>query len=200
MLHPSGSACCMPGRRSWSRFRRCSMTARAHPGRAGDGPVTAWCRRLTARAIERLAAIPGLMIHGPRDPARRTSPVAFSVEGRDPVDLVREHNEAGVEARAGCHCATFPSGVRPGPTGQLSSHPLPLQHPRRCRSRRRGARGRRRRPPATGANRRRSSASACGRRQQPDGTLQAVDALHRTADVEHVASRPTHQEQPQVRR
>ncbi len=69
--------------------------------------VSAWCRRLTTRALERLTAIPGLTIYGPHDPARRTSLVAFNVADRDPVDLARGLNDAGVEARAGCHCATL---------------------------------------------------------------------------------------------
>ncbi len=71
------------------------------------GRVAAWTRQLTARAIDRLGAIPGLTIYGPRDAARRSSLVAFNVAGRDPLDLARALNDAGVEARAGCHCATL---------------------------------------------------------------------------------------------
>ena len=62
---------------------------------------------LTARALERLDAIPGLTLYGPRDPARRSSLVAFNMRGHDPMELARALNEAGVEARAGCHCATL---------------------------------------------------------------------------------------------
>ena len=71
------------------------------------GRVAAWNRQLTARALERLGAIPELTIYGPRDPARRSSLVAFNVEGHDPMELARALNDAGVEARAGCHCATL---------------------------------------------------------------------------------------------
>jgi cysteine desulfurase/selenocysteine lyase len=71
------------------------------------GRVAEWNRQLTGRAIERLGAISGLTIHGPRDPARRSSLVAFNVRGHDPVALARALNDAGVEARGGCHCATL---------------------------------------------------------------------------------------------
>ena len=42
--------------------------------------VADWDRQLTARSLERLGAIPGLTIYGPRDPARRGSLVAFNVK------------------------------------------------------------------------------------------------------------------------
>ena len=71
------------------------------------GRVAEWNRMLTARALERLGAIPGLTVYGPRDPARRTSLVAFNVKGHDPIELAHALNDAGVEARAGCHCATL---------------------------------------------------------------------------------------------
>ena len=71
------------------------------------GRVAEWNRQLTARALERLGAIPELTIYGPRDPARRSSLVAFNVQDHDPMGLARALNDAGVEARAGCHCATL---------------------------------------------------------------------------------------------
>ena len=69
--------------------------------------VAAWNRQLTAHAIERLAAVPGLTLYGPRDARRRSSLVAFNVAGHDPVQLARALKDAGVEARAGCHCAAL---------------------------------------------------------------------------------------------
>ncbi|WP_216320731.1 aminotransferase class V-fold PLP-dependent enzyme [Deinococcus aestuarii] len=75
--------------------------------RSAMNRVAAWNRELTARALDRLAALPGLTVYGPRDPARRTSLVAFNVAGHDPHDLARALNEAGVESRAGCHCAAL---------------------------------------------------------------------------------------------
>ncbi len=83
--------------------------------------VSSWNRQLTARALERLEAIPGITIYGPRDAARRTSLVAFNVAGHDPMSLAHALNEAGVESRAGCHCAT------------LAHHALELTPPASCR-------------------------------------------------------------------
>ncbi|MFN0164025.1 MAG: aminotransferase class V-fold PLP-dependent enzyme [Burkholderiales bacterium] len=85
------------------------------------GRIGAWNRKLTAHALERLAAIPGLTIYGPRDAARRSSLVAFNVVGRNPLELARELNARGVESRAGCHCAT------------LAHHALRLDPPASCR-------------------------------------------------------------------
>ena len=69
--------------------------------------VAAWNRRLTARALEQLATIPGIRIYGPLDASRRTALVAFNIAGFDPIALAHALNEAGVESRAGCHCATL---------------------------------------------------------------------------------------------
>ena len=69
-----------------------------------------WNRTLTAHALERLAAVPGLTIYGPRDAARRSSLVAFNVAGRNPMQLAEALNARGIESRAGCHCATLAHG------------------------------------------------------------------------------------------
>jgi cysteine desulfurase / selenocysteine lyase len=83
--------------------------------------VSSWNRRLTSRALDGLGAIPGLSVYGPRDACRRTSLVAFNIAGRDPVNVAGFLNRAGVEARAGCHCAT------------LAHHALGLTPPASCR-------------------------------------------------------------------
>jgi cysteine desulfurase/selenocysteine lyase len=69
--------------------------------------VSGWNRQLTQRALDGLGAIPGITIYGPRDAERRTSLVAFNLAGRDPVSVAEALDQAGVEARAGCHCATL---------------------------------------------------------------------------------------------
>ena len=69
--------------------------------------VAAWTRRLTAHAIERLGAITGLTLYGPQNADERSSLLAFNVAGHDPIALAMALNEAGVEARAGCHCASL---------------------------------------------------------------------------------------------
>ncbi len=83
--------------------------------------VAQWNRTLTGHALDRLEAVPGLTVYGPRDPFRRTSLVAFNVARRDPMALANGLNEAGVESRAGCHCAT------------LAHHALGLTPPASCR-------------------------------------------------------------------
>jgi cysteine desulfurase / selenocysteine lyase len=88
---------------------------------AAMGRIASWNRQLTARALNGLAAIDGITIYGPRDPARRTSLVAFNLKDRDPVSVAEALNRAGVESRAGCHCAT------------LAHHALKLSPPASCR-------------------------------------------------------------------
>jgi cysteine desulfurase / selenocysteine lyase len=85
------------------------------------GRVTAWNRQLTARALDGLAAIPGITIYGPREAERRTSLVAFNLAGHDPILVAQLLDRAGIEARAGCHCAT------------LAHHALGLDPPASCR-------------------------------------------------------------------
>jgi cysteine desulfurase / selenocysteine lyase len=69
--------------------------------------ITAHTRSLSERALERIKEIPGIEIYGPLDAAKRTSLVAFNVEGRSPFDLADALNEFGIESRAGCHCASL---------------------------------------------------------------------------------------------
>jgi cysteine desulfurase/selenocysteine lyase len=88
---------------------------------AAMGRICGWNRQLTAQALDGLAAIPGLTIYGPRDAARRTSLVAFNIARRDPVRVAQALNQAGIESRAGCHCAT------------LAHHALKLNPPATCR-------------------------------------------------------------------
>jgi cysteine desulfurase / selenocysteine lyase len=89
--------------------------------REAMGCITAWNRQLTARALDGLAAIPGITIYGPREAARRTSLVAFNLPCRDPILTAQLLDRAGIEARAGCHCAT------------LAHHTLGLDPPASCR-------------------------------------------------------------------
>jgi len=64
-------------------------------------------RALTARAMEQLRTIPGLTLYGPRSASQRTPLVAFNVAGHNPLELSAALDARGVEARAGCHCATL---------------------------------------------------------------------------------------------
>ena len=79
--------------------------------------------RLTARALDSLAAVPGLTVYGPPLPERRSPLVAFNVAGWDPTVLAEALNAAGVESRAGCHCATLAHhelGLAPAASCRLS--------------------------------------------------------------------------------
>jgi cysteine desulfurase/selenocysteine lyase len=78
-------------------------------------------RRLTRRALDALEGLDGLRVYGPTDERRRTALVAFNVEGRDPMELAEGLDALGIEARAGCHCAT------------LAHHALGLRPPASCR-------------------------------------------------------------------
>jgi cysteine desulfurase/selenocysteine lyase len=71
----------------------------------GMDAVRAHERELTAYALERLDAIPGLTLFGPADPDERGSLVSFIVEGVHPHDLAELCNREAVCIRAGHHCA-----------------------------------------------------------------------------------------------
>jgi cysteine desulfurase/selenocysteine lyase len=89
--------------------------------REAMGRIQAWNQQLTSRALDGLGGIGGIRIYGPSDPARRTSLVAFNLPGRDPAGVAATLNRAGIESRAGCHCAT------------LAHHALGLTPPASCR-------------------------------------------------------------------
>jgi cysteine desulfurase/selenocysteine lyase len=60
---------------------------------------------LAAYALERLAAVPGMRILGPLDPAARGALVAFALDGVHPHDVAEIVGAQGVCVRAGHHCA-----------------------------------------------------------------------------------------------
>jgi cysteine desulfurase / selenocysteine lyase len=62
-------------------------------------------RTLVAYALERLAEIPGLTVHGPPGADRRGALVSFALEGIHPHDVAEILGRDGVCVRAGHHCA-----------------------------------------------------------------------------------------------
>ena len=71
------------------------------------GAIGEHTRRLTCLAMQALATIPGVSIYGPPAPQRRSPLVSFNVAGWNPFTIAEALNDAGVESRAGCHCATL---------------------------------------------------------------------------------------------
>lgn len=60
---------------------------------------------LTEHLLGELAAIEGLTVYGPRDPASRGGAVSFSMDDLHPHDIAQLIDQHGVCVRAGHHCA-----------------------------------------------------------------------------------------------
>ncbi|HWF74131.1 MAG TPA: SufS family cysteine desulfurase, partial [Solirubrobacteraceae bacterium] len=60
---------------------------------------------LVAEALERLAEVPGLTIHGPMTASERGALISFALEGAHPHDVGEILGREGVCIRAGHHCA-----------------------------------------------------------------------------------------------
>jgi len=78
---------------------------------------------LIGEALKILGSAPSLKIYGPKDPAGRTSLVAFTCENVSPFKIAEGLNKFGVESRAGCHCATLAHyyyGLNPPASCRLS--------------------------------------------------------------------------------
>jgi cysteine desulfurase/selenocysteine lyase len=71
------------------------------------GLVHRHVRDLTDRALQRAHAIPGVRVYGPGPGVPRSPLLAFSVSGQDPRATATALDQRGIEARAGCHCATL---------------------------------------------------------------------------------------------
>ena len=60
---------------------------------------------LVEDALERIAEVPGVTVHGPRSAADRGALVSFTMEGAHPHDVGEILGRRGVCVRAGHHCA-----------------------------------------------------------------------------------------------
>jgi cysteine desulfurase / selenocysteine lyase len=60
---------------------------------------------ITAYALERLGAVDGIKVHGPRDAERRGALVSFELGDLHPHDVAEILGRDGVCIRAGHHCA-----------------------------------------------------------------------------------------------
>jgi cysteine desulfurase/selenocysteine lyase len=72
--------------------------------RIGMDAVAAHERDITAYAMERLRAMPGLRILGPRPGEERGGVVSFAIDGVHPHDVAQVLDTEGVCVRAGHHC------------------------------------------------------------------------------------------------
>lgn len=71
----------------------------------GMDNVRAHERELTAYALDKMSAVDGIHILGPRDPALRGGVIAFSIPEAHPHDVAQIFDSEGVCVRAGHHCA-----------------------------------------------------------------------------------------------
>jgi cysteine desulfurase/selenocysteine lyase len=74
-------------------------------GRIGMDAVWAHSRDVVGYALERLAEVPTLTLHGPRDLAIHGAAVSFALEGIHPHDVAEILGRQGICVRAGHHCA-----------------------------------------------------------------------------------------------
>jgi cysteine desulfurase/selenocysteine lyase len=74
-------------------------------GRFGMDAVWEHSRDVVGYAVERLASVPGLEMHGPSDLSRRGSVISFALDGIHPHDIAEILGREGVCVRAGHHCA-----------------------------------------------------------------------------------------------
>jgi cysteine desulfurase/selenocysteine lyase len=71
----------------------------------GIDQIRAHERSLSAYALERLASVPGLTVHGPTSPDDRGGLISFVLEGVHPHDVGEILGRDGVCIRTGHHCA-----------------------------------------------------------------------------------------------
>jgi cysteine desulfurase/selenocysteine lyase len=71
----------------------------------GMPAVHAYEQELTAYALERMSALDGVTLYGPKDTLCRGSVVAFNLDGLHPHDVGTLLDAEGIAIRAGHHCA-----------------------------------------------------------------------------------------------
>jgi cysteine desulfurase/selenocysteine lyase len=71
----------------------------------GMNAIRAHEQDLTVYALDRLAEIPGVQVHGPSQAGERGGIVSFEMEGLHPHDIAEICNREAVCIRAGHHCA-----------------------------------------------------------------------------------------------
>ncbi|MFS8637767.1 MAG: cysteine desulfurase [Gemmatimonadota bacterium] len=72
--------------------------------RLGQDRIAAHEQALIRYGMERLSAVEGLRLFGPKDPAERTAVFSFALEGVHPHDVATILDAEGIAVRAGHHC------------------------------------------------------------------------------------------------
>ena len=62
-------------------------------------------KELTIYALNKMSAVPGLTLYGPRDPDRRGGVISFNFADVHPHDVAQIMDEEGIAIRSGHHCA-----------------------------------------------------------------------------------------------
>ena len=60
---------------------------------------------LTAYALEKISAVPGIVLYGPRDPSKRGGVISFNFADVHPHDVAQIIDGEGIAVRSGHHCA-----------------------------------------------------------------------------------------------
>ncbi|CAI9832170.1 MAG: SufS family cysteine desulfurase [Nitrosopumilus sp.] len=71
----------------------------------GLGSVRRHEEEITAHALDLLAGVPGLVVYGPRDPARQGGVISFNFADVHPHDVAQIMDSEGLAVRSGHHCA-----------------------------------------------------------------------------------------------
>jgi cysteine desulfurase/selenocysteine lyase len=71
----------------------------------GHDALWAHEQELTRYGLEKLSAVEGLTLFGPRNPEERTAVFSFALEGVHPHDIATILDTEGIAVRAGHHCA-----------------------------------------------------------------------------------------------
>ncbi|MGT2785690.1 cysteine desulfurase [Streptococcus merionis] len=71
----------------------------------GVNQIAAHEQALMAYTLPKLAAVEGVTIYGPQNPAERAGVIAFNLDGLHPHDVATALDYEGVAVRAGHHCA-----------------------------------------------------------------------------------------------
>lgn len=71
----------------------------------GLDQIEAHEHKLAAYALEKMQAVEGMTIFGPKDPAKRAGVITFNIDDVHPHDVATVLDAEGIAVRAGHHCA-----------------------------------------------------------------------------------------------